>query len=78
MPPSMTKKLFSRLKELGKRFGEARELDDGILRKIAGREKLGFFDRFLARAIIIPMIHRFFWNAHLKKNNAMDKVFERP
>ena len=77
MPEQMTRKVFERFRELGRRFAETGVFDKQILQKIAAPERLKGFGLLTVRLLLKPM-STMFWNRQLKKNNAFDKRFARP
>jgi len=73
-PPALVEKVFRRFYELGRAYGETGELDRTILAKLAHPEHL------TAENLkqVIPMVNGFLWDGLLKKNNAMEKSFDKP
>ena len=73
-PPAFVDKVFTRFNQLGKEYGITGELDNNIMAKLAHPEHL------TAENItqVIPMVNNFLWDGMLKKNNAMDKSFDKP
>jgi hypothetical protein len=59
---------------LGKAYGETGELDDRILAKLARPEHL------TAENLkqVIPMVNSFLWDDWMKKNNVIEKSFDKP
>lgn len=73
-PPALVEKVFQRFYQLGKAYGETGELDSTILVKLAHPEHLS--PENLKQ--VIPMVNNFLWDGLLKKNNAMEKCFDKP
>ena len=73
-PPVFVEKAQSRLRALGKIFGEKGELDGGLLAKLAYPEHLSH-DQI---AGLLPYINKALWDAWLEENGALDKSFDRP
>ncbi len=73
-PPALVEKVFQRFYQLGKVYGETGALDQTILAKLAHPEQL------TAENLkqVIPMVNGFLWDSWMKKNNAMDKSFDKP
>lgn len=73
-PPALVEKVFQRFYHLGKVYGETGELDPTILAKLAHPEQLTTENL----KQVIPMVNNFLWDGLLKKNNALDKSFDKP
>ncbi len=73
-PPALVEKVFQRFYQLGKAYGESGELDSVILAKLAHPEHLT--PENLKQ--VIPMVNNFLWDGMMKKNNALDKSFNKP
>ncbi|HOP63665.1 MAG TPA: NAD(P)H-dependent oxidoreductase [Spirochaetota bacterium] len=73
-PPALVEKVFRRFYELGKACGETGELDQTILTRLAHPEQLT--PENLKQ--VVPMVNGFLWDSMLKKNNAMEKSFDKP
>ncbi|MGI6430249.1 MAG: flavodoxin family protein [Syntrophomonadaceae bacterium] len=73
-PPALVDKVFKGFYELGKAYGETGELDDRILAKLARPEHL------TAENLkqVIPMVNSFLWDDWMKKNNVIEKSFDKP
>lgn len=79
MPDKMNKKLFKQMQMLGEHFEKEGSFNIEIMNEMGklielSKGKSRMF-QFLSRIGIGDSI---FWNQMLKKNNAMDKVFDRP
>lgn len=73
-PPALVEKVFRRFYQLGRAYGETGELDITILSKLAHPEHLT--SENLKQ--VIPMVNGFLWDSWMKKNNAMEKSFDKP
>lgn len=73
-PPVLVEKVFKRFYELGRAYGETGELDQTILSKLAHPEHLT--SENLQQ--VIPMVNNFLWDGMMKKNNALEKSFDKP
>lgn len=73
-PPVLVEKVFRKFYELGKIYGETGELDTVTLAKLAHPENLT--PENLKQ--VIPMVNNFLWDGLIKKNNALDKSFDKP
>ncbi len=73
-PPALVEKVFAGFYNLGKSFGETNRLSPELLAKLARPEQLT--PENLKQ--VIPMVNNFLWDGLLKKNNAMDKRFDKP
>lgn len=73
-PPALVEKVFRRFYELGKAYGETGELDRTILAKLAHPEHLSAENL----KQVIPMVNGFLWDGLMKKNNAMERSFDKP
>jgi hypothetical protein len=73
-PPALVDKVFKGFYELGKAYGEKGELDDRILAKLAHPEHL------TAENLkqVIPMVNSFLWDDWMKRNNVIEKSFDKP
>ncbi len=78
MPPNMTKKLFTAFEQLGEYFGKNRTFDNSIVEKLGKPYKLSKFRIVVFKLLQILGITNFYWNYNLKKNNAMEKSFNKP
>lgn len=79
MPDKMTKKLFNQMQMLGEYFEKEGSFDKEIMDEMAklielSKGKSRMF-QFLSRIGIGDSI---FWNQMLKKNNALDRVYDKP
>ncbi|HAE42466.1 MAG TPA: NAD(P)H dehydrogenase [Clostridiales bacterium] len=79
MPNKMNKKLFSQMQMLGEYFEKEGAFDKEIMNEMAklielSKGKSRMF-QFLSRIGIGDSI---FWNQMLKKNNALDRAFDKP
>lgn len=73
-PPALVEKVFTGFYELGKSFGKDSKLNPGSLQKLAHPEHL----KPENMKMVIPMVNNFLWDGLLKKNDAMDKSFDKP
>lgn len=73
-PPALVDKVFAGFYNIGKSFGETNRLSPELLAKLARPEQLT--PENLKQ--VIPMVNNFLWDGLLKKNNAMDKRFDKP
>ncbi|HOO72962.1 MAG TPA: NAD(P)H-dependent oxidoreductase [Spirochaetota bacterium] len=73
-PPALVDKVFSRFHDLGAVYGETGELDPVILGKLAHPEHLTA-DNLKQ---VIPMVNAFLWDGWMKKNNVLEKSFDKP
>jgi hypothetical protein len=77
MPERMTKRLFENYRELGRRFAASGELDEALLKIIAGKERLTIMGRLAMMTLLKPITAKM-WNDQLKKNGAFERRFDRP
>ncbi len=73
-PPVLVDKVFAGFYNIGKSFGETGKLSTELLTKLARPEQLTH-ENLLQ---VIPMVNNFLWDGRFKKNNAMDKSFDKP
>jgi hypothetical protein len=73
-PPELVNKVFTGFYNAGKSFGETGKLNPEILSKLAHPEHL----KPENMQPVISMVNNFLWDGMLKKNNAMDKKFDKP
>jgi len=78
MPPNMTKKLFKTFYDLGVFFAQYNAFSSELLRELTPRENMSLLRRSVFRILNFTGLTNFYWNMHLKKNNAWDKRFDRP
>lgn len=79
MPEKMNKKLFNQLNMLGEHYETNGSFNIEIMRELAIINKLSkgksIFLQFLNR---LSLGDSMFWNMMLKKNNALDRKFDKP
>ena len=78
MPENMTRKLYERMTELGRRFAGTGRLDPHLLRQLGKPER---YPAYLAPAFKLFTrlpIASFHWDNQLKQNNAYEVRFARP
>jgi len=73
-PPELVDKVFTGFYNAGKSFGETGELNPEVLGKLAYPEHL----KPENMELVINMVNNFLWDGMLKKNNALDKKFDKP
>lgn len=78
MPESMNRRLFDRLRELGRIYGAEGRLDPDIVRRMASPERLGPMQIALYGLLNLLGMTNKYWDAMLKKNGAYEKRFDRP
>jgi len=78
MPPNMTRTLFASFEALGEAFGRTGTLEAGLVRRLAGRERLPLAMRLLYRLLGLTGLVNFYWNRQLKANGAWERRFARP
>jgi hypothetical protein len=78
MPEKWTRKLFTSFFNLGKHFGKTKELHPGIIKELAGKEKMTRFRLLFFRIMSAIGLANFYWNKQLKENKAFDKRFDQP
>ena len=78
MPPSMTKKLFSKFQQLGEYFAKNNSFSAKIKYDLAKPMKLSFIRRNLFSFFSFLGITNFYWNSKLKKNNVFKNRFDAP
>jgi NAD(P)H-dependent FMN reductase len=78
MPPSMTRRLFASFDAVGETFGRTGELDAGLVRRLAGSERLSLPMRLLYRLLRLTGLTNFYWNGQLKANGAFERRFAAP
>ena len=78
MPPLFTKKLFRRFTQLGQHFAAHEVFDEKLVKKLAGNYRMSSISRMFFRFFKMLGFTNFYWNHHLKKNNALHRCFDRP
>lgn len=81
MFPKKYKKLFKNLNELGSKFEDTKEYDKAISKQIAYPYNLSDYSLFTRGAIKVGYklgLCDMGWKMMLKKNNALDKSFDKP
>jgi hypothetical protein len=73
-PEFMTRSLFNGFRRLGQGFGATSRLDEGLLRAMAGRERLPK----LALVAASKISELLYWNPQLRKNGVFEQRFARP
>lgn len=78
LPEKMNRKLFSRLRELGRVYGTQGRLDPTILRQLASPERLGPIRiAFYGLLNLLGLTNRY-WDAMLRRNGAFERRYDRP
>ncbi len=77
-PAYMTRKLFAQFHQLGVILSETETLDQSLIRKLAGKEHLTAFGRFMIKLLTPLGLIDAYWNSQLKKNNAYQRRFDTP
>ena len=78
MPRFFSRKLFRRLRALGKAYEQSGTFDPAMAKAIAKPEQLS---RFTLKLLLSPRLQRlndFTWNAMLKSNDALENCYDRP
>ncbi len=78
MPAWMTKKLFRQMEGLGENLAVKGSFDPELLAKMARPYQLGSARRTMFRFFKLFGLTDFYWNSNLKKNNALEKRFDKP
>ena len=73
-PQGLVEKVFAGFYQIGKSYGMSGKLDQSLLDKLAYPEQLSHENI----KQVIPMVNSFLWDYLLKKNNALDKSFDKP
>ena len=76
--PRMTKKLFKRFHDLGRRFAQTGRFDESIMKQLAKPEQLSASTCFVIRIMDKIGMTKMYWNMQLKKNDAYENRFARP
>lgn len=78
MPEGAKRKLFDRLRELGRIYGTEARLDQAIVKKMASPERLGPLQTaFFSLVGLLGLTNRH-WNEMLRKNGAYEKRYDQP
>ncbi len=78
MPPRMTKKLFSQFEQMGRYFAEFQHFDPLIMKQLRKPYKLSPFRITFINLLSKTGLTNFYWDMHLKKNNAYEQRFDKP
>lgn len=79
MPEKMNRKLFEKLQVLGEHFEATGTFHADIMEKLAKPIRLSKgMSRLLHLLFKLGISDTIFWNGMLKKNNALDRKFDRP
>jgi NAD(P)H-dependent FMN reductase len=78
MPPSWTKKLFNRFKQLGEEFATSGNFSAAIKEALGKPFVLPPVRLFLIKIISKTKLANMYWDNNLKKNNAYIKRFDKP
>jgi hypothetical protein len=71
------RKILRGAREIGRSFGATGRLDPRLLAAYSAPERQTFLSRLLLRLLVKP-INKFYWDARLKANNALDRACDRP
>ncbi len=74
-PAWMNHRLFKRFHTLGEYFGEKREFDQILIKKLARPVRLKGLEILLFRILKLIGLDDFYWNSRLKTNHVYDKRF---
>ena len=78
-PPKRSRKLFSLLEEMGRKFGQSGgPFDPDLLAKLAKPESFPAFVTFILKPVMRLGVFNGYWNRMLKKNHAWGRRFDRP
>ena len=77
-PEKMSRRLFVRFEELGRRFGRSGVLDAALLMRLARPERLPGWMGLLLRLLSLTGLTNLYWNWALKANGAYSRRFARP
>lgn len=77
MPERMTGKLYRRFFDLGVHFGKTNEFEGGIVKKLAGFEKLRPSRRMFFKLMQLTGMANWYWNSQLKRNGAYHNRFNQ-
>jgi hypothetical protein len=78
MPARLNRKLFGRLRELGRTFGAEGRLDHSIVEQLARPERLGPLRIAIYGLLSLLGLTDRYWDGMLKKNEAFDNRFDQP
>lgn len=73
-PPELVDKVFTGFYNTGKSFGETGKLNKEIITKLAYPEHL----KPENMQMVINMVNNFLWDGMLKKNDALERKFDKP
>jgi hypothetical protein len=78
MPEAMNRKLFGRLRELGRIYGSEGRLDKSIAGRTSSPERLGPAQVALYGLLNLLGLTNRYWDGMLKRNGAFDKRYDQP
>jgi hypothetical protein len=78
MPPGMTKKLYGQFQQLGRYFAEFQSFDPQIMKQLRNPYKLSPLRISFINMMSKTGLTNFYWDMHLKKNNAFEQRFDKP
>lgn len=78
MPEAMNRKLFGRLRELGRIYGSEGRVDKSIAGRMASPERLGPLRIAFYGLLNLLGLTNKYWDGMLKRNGAFDKRFDQP
>ena len=77
-PPWMTRKLLRSFHELGSILGRTGNLDEGIIKRLAGKERLNGLTRGVFKLLSFFGMTNMYWDTQLKQNKSFEKRFDAP
>ena len=78
MPEGANKRLWERLRGLGRSLATDGHFDSQLLAEVAGTERYSTAKATLVKAALKIPLTEFYWNGQLKKNGAWDRRFATP
>ena len=78
MPPSMTRKLFSRFEEMGNHFALFGQFKPELVRKLRSPYRLSRLRRLFFRLFMASGMTNYYWDRKLKENGAFENRFAKP
>ncbi len=78
MPDSMTRKVFSKFRELGAHFAQHGEFSPAMVKQLKSPLRMSKLQQTGYRLVSLTGLTNFYWNSNLRKNGAWEKRFDKP